>query len=188
MEGLIFVLCRVFLSLRFLHRFLIVFGRILGSSWGALGNPHRSFLTSKFCAFLRVVPRAVQERPRAAQERPRAAQERPRAALERPKSGQESPKRAQEHPRSAPRAPKSRSRDPKKLPRRSQEAPGDPQEAFKKLQHSQREPQEGAKPACATILVVVPLSFSLSLSCLLSNSDNQRRSHKSAASAVRPLQ
>ena len=179
-----FILCRVFLSLRFLHRLLLVFGRIWGSSWGALGNPHRSFLTSKFCAFSHVVPRAVQERPRAAQERPRAAQERPRAALERPKSGQESPKRAQEHPRSAPRAPKSRSRDPKKLPRGSQEAPGDPQEASKKLQQSQR----GRQTSVATILVVVPLSFSLSLSCLLSNSDNQRRSHKSAASAVRPLQ
>ena len=90
-----------FLSLRFLHRCLIVWGRIFGSSWGALGNPNRSFWASTFYRFLCVVPRAVQERPRAAQERPRAAQERPRAAKsgqKRPKSG---PRAAQERPKAA---------------------------------------------------------------------------------------
>jgi len=119
-------------------------------------------------------PRAAKSGPRATKSGPGAPQERPRE----PKSTQEVPQQSQ----------RAAQETPKKLPRGSQEAPRDPQEASKKLQQSQREPQEGAKPACATILVVVPLSFSLSLSCLLSNSDNQKRTHKSAASAVRPLQ
>ena len=74
----------MFFSLRFWHRFLVVFwsdfGLILGGFWEPLGGPNRSFVASIFWYFLYVVPRAAQERPRAAPERPRAAQERPRAA------------------------------------------------------------------------------------------------------------
>ena len=101
--------CRFVFCIEF-DRFLVRFWGHLG---GALGSPNRSFWASIFDRFLRVVPRAAQERPRAAQERPRAAQERPRAAQERPIATQERPKSGKEPPKSGPERPRAAQERPR---------------------------------------------------------------------------